>query len=73
MRVTNDGKNMVITVYDSKTIQSATDGGKELLKQLWPLEENTGPTYQRYFLVMPIEEVINAYKESMISEYKSRD
>ena len=72
MRVSNDGKYMAITVYDSKTVQSATDGGKKILRNLSPFDENTAPTYQRYFWVMPITEVVNAYKESMISAYKSR-
>jgi len=72
MRITNDGKYMAITVYDSKTIQSATDAGKSMLKQLSPIDERTAPTYQRYFWVIPVEKVIDKYKESIISTYKSR-
>ena len=38
MRVTNDGKSMAITVYDSKTIQSATGGGKKIFLKLSAFE-----------------------------------
>lgn len=70
MRVTNDGKYIALTVYDSKTVQSLTDGGKKALKNLFPLE-STLPTYQRYLWPIPIEKVKQKYAEAAESIYKS--
>ncbi len=62
---------MAITVYDAKTASSATDGGNSTLEKLLPIDKNTAPTYQRYFWAIPIDKVIDKYKESIISSYKS--
>jgi len=70
MRVGDDGKYIAITVYDSKTVESATDGGKKNLRKLLPVDGLT-PTYQRYFWAMPVDKAKEKYKEIMVDLYKS--
>jgi hypothetical protein len=62
MRVSNDGKDVVLTVYDWKTVKSATDGGR--LKAVLP-KVDLAPTYQRYFWVIPVKKMKEEYAEAM--------
>lgn len=66
MRITNDGKNIAIAVYDSKTISSLTDGNNRALSAASPINPNTLPTYQRYFWVVPIEKLEEEYTKTVI-------
>ena len=54
MRVSGDGRKMVISIYDSKTIESATDR-KSFLQRVLPFPNNLTPTYQRYIWFIPIK------------------
>lgn len=53
MRVSNDGKNMIITVYDNKSAQSATDRNW-FIKTFGPIPD-IKTTYQRYLWIKPIK------------------
>ena len=53
MRVSNDGKNMILAVYDSKSVGSATDRNW-FIKTILPIP-NLTTTYQRYIWVKPIK------------------